>query len=318
MSLFTIIREPVPDIRTTDGLTLDHPDRSYPLAHPVRHSAWLRGVVFVAVFLVMILVGLSVVFAIYGSVTLTSPVPSALTRLVAALAAYVVLAMVMEGRVWPLELQPRRWLGLLKGMLVAAIILGASLGIIALLGSYRVTGVNPHYNVWTDLITLGVVAAVSEEILLRAGLFRLAEEGLGTWGAAVVSALIFGALHLTNQYGTWWGALAIALEAGLLLAGVYALTRSLWWCVGLHFAWNMLEGPLFGSIVSGGSAPNSWLVSSWTNSDLVTGGMFGMEGSVVVVTLCGLIGIALLVYAQRRGLMVAPLWVRKARSAAGE
>ena len=48
--------------------------------------------------------------------------------------------------------------------------------------------------------------------------------------------------------------LAIALEAGVMLAAAYLLTGRLWLSMGIHFAWNFTQGGIFGAAVSGRSA----------------------------------------------------------------
>jgi len=236
-----------------------------------------------------------------------------LAELASAVIAYAVLVYYMEARNRAYEIEARRLTGLLKGVVLGAVLLSVCIGVLALAGSYSITRINWDYSPWTDLLVTGVIAGVSEEILFRGALFRLVEEGVGTWGAVVVSALAFGGIHLSNPGATLWGAVAIAVEAGILFAAVYTVTRSLWWCIGLHFAWNVMEGPVFGSIVSGSGAQDSWLIASWTGPDILTGGTFGLEASIVPVILLGLIGISLLVYASRKHLMISPIWVRHSR-----
>jgi len=311
VTVFGFIHEAAPRVRVEDLLTEDHPNRGYPAQHRVRFSAWMRALVFVGVLFVAMFLYLSIYFA----VTEVNPAYSLSagfgSELVAAIAAYIVLAFVMEARVWPYELRPRRALGIVKGMALGAVLVGVCVAILWIAGSYSITGFNPDYSPWMDLFTLGVTAGFAEEIMMRGTLFRLTEEGLGTWGAVAVSAVIFGGMHMANADATLWGALAIAIEAGILFAAVYVVTRSLWWCIGLHFAWNVAEGPIFGSIVSGSGAQNSWLTSTWTGPDILSGGVFGLEASIVPVILLGGLGVALLVYAWRKNLMVSPIWVRK-------
>ncbi|MDR0285148.1 MAG: CPBP family intramembrane metalloprotease [Propionibacteriaceae bacterium] len=312
MTLYELVRESRPTLRDSDRLTPDHPLRPYPPLAPLRASAGLRAGAFAVVLVTTLLLATSVAWAIAGSYTLspTSFVPL-LDELIAAIVAYGVLVFVMEARLRPYELLPRRAPGLLKGGLVGAVCISVAVGLLALVGVYRITGVNPAYDPWTDLLTLGLAAAVAEEIIFRGVLFRLVEEGVGTWGAVAVSALVFGLLHLTNSEATVWGAVAIAVEAGILFAAVYVITRSLWWCIGLHFAWNVMEGPVFGSVVSGAGTQESWFVSTWTGPDWLTGGQFGLEASVVPVILLGALGVALLLVARHAGIIVSPMWVRK-------
>jgi len=141
-------------------------------------------------------------------------------------------------------------------------------------------------------------------------LFRVTEEGLGTWAALLISALFFGFAHAGNPGATAWSSAAIAIEAGLLFGLLYHVTRSLPVCMGLHAAWNFCQGTVYGIPVSGLKA-DGWLVSTRTGPDWLSGGVFGAEASVVALTLCLLCSAALLALALRRHTLVAPSWRRR-------
>jgi uncharacterized protein len=140
-------------------------------------------------------------------------------------------------------------------------------------------------------------------------IFRIVEEGLGTWWALLISALFFGGAHIFNPGATLWSSAAIAIEAGLLLAMIYHVTRSLWACIGLHAGWNIMQGTVYGIPVSGG-ASKGWLISNRTGPDWLSGGVFGAEASVVALLACSLVTLALLVVALRRSSIVPPRWWR--------
>jgi membrane protease YdiL (CAAX protease family) len=129
-------------------------------------------------------------------------------------------------------------------------------------------------------------AAVLEELLLRAVLFRILEEAAGTTVAVAVSAVVFGLLHAFNPGATPVSTAAIAIEAGVLLALAYALTHNLWLAIGIHMAWNFAEGSLFGASVSGGATAPSLVRATLSGPQLLTGGSFGPEASVVSVIVC--------------------------------
>ncbi len=134
-------------------------------------------------------------------------------------------------------------------------------------------------------IAVSLVAAVGEEIVFRGAVFRIVEEGFGTLVALVFSAALFGILHGFNHGASTVSTVAIALEAGILLAVAYTATRSLWLPIGLHFGWNFMEGGVFGAAVSGNAAHG--LVSSTLSGDVLwTGGAFGPEASVAAVGVC--------------------------------
>jgi len=226
-----------------------------------------------------------------------------LMRALPALLAYLLLVRLVERR--PIiELAPRRLLpdgavGTAAGLLLFS----AVVGVLYLLGSYHVTGTNPDAPWVPALLMVGLGAGIGEEIICRGVLFRIVEEGLGSWWALLVSALFFGAAHVGNPGATLWSSAAIAIEAGLLFGMIYHLTRSLPLCMGLHAAWNFAQGTIYGIPVSGTPA-DGWLVSTRSGPDWLSGGVFGAEASVVALGLCSLCTLALLVIALRRGSIV--------------
>jgi membrane protease YdiL (CAAX protease family) len=226
-----------------------------------------------------------------------------LMRAVPALLAYLLLVRFVERRAVT-ELAPRRLLpdGAL-GTLAGLLLFSAVVGILYLLGSYHVTGTNPDAPWVPALLMVGLGAGIGEEIICRGVLFRIVEEGLGSWWALVISALFFGAAHIANPGATLWSSAAIAIEAGLLLGMIYHVTRSLSLCMGLHAAWNFAQGTIYGIPVSG-TAADGWLVSTRSGPDWLSGGVFGAEASVIALSVSLLCSLALLAVALRRGSIV--------------
>ncbi|HET6552372.1 MAG TPA: type II CAAX endopeptidase family protein [Dyella sp.] len=233
-------------------------------------------------------------------------------QLVCTLGSYLVLVKAIERRrMEELSLRDLPTLGSI-GLVLGAALFSAVVLVLWLAGCYHVTGTNPGVDWVPAVLTVGISAGVGEEILTRGVLFRIVEEGLGTWWALAISALFFGAAHIFNPGATLWSSLAIAIEAGVLLALLYHVTRSLWPCIGLHAAWNIMQGTVFGIPVSGTSA-HGWLVSERTGPDWLSGGVFGAEASVVALILCSCCSALLLIVALRRGTIVPPAW-RRARA----
>jgi uncharacterized protein len=232
-----------------------------------------------------------------------------LFRLAPIVLAYALLVRLIERR--PIdELAPRRALPHLAAGLVAGFILfSLVVGGLWAIGAYAVKGVH-HDVAWMGpVLVMGVGAGVGEEIISRGVLFRIVEEGLGTWAALLLSAAIFGGLHAWNPNASAWSAIAIALEAGLLFGLLYHVTRSLWICMGAHAAWNVAQGPLYGIPVSG-FEQHGLLDSYRQGPDWLTGGLFGAEASVVALAICSMVTAALLAVALRRGTLVPPFWRR--------
>ena len=217
-----------------------------------------------------------------------------------ALAAYVGLVRYLEGR-RTAELAPgraRRDLG--RGTAFGAGLFAVTIALVALAGSYHVHGWGSFGGALT---TLGLMscAAVTEELAFRGALFRILEERAGTWVALVVSGLAFGGLHLINPDATVWGALAIAVEAGLMFGALYAATRSLWLTIGVHLGWNMAEEGIFGTAVSGSDSHTGGLLhASVSGPQILSGGSFGPEASIFAIVVCAVPTVVFLVLAKRR------------------
>ena len=143
-------------------------------------------------------------------------------------------------------------------------------------GFYQVEGLGRIPSAST-LMGLGLFAGFWEEVLVRGVLFRITEESLGTWFAIVISALFFGLSHILNPESSWFAALCITVEAGILLAAAYVTTRRLWFPIGMHFAWNFTQGGIFGVAVSGGKV-RGMLNSSLTGPEYISGGRLRGRG----------------------------------------
>jgi membrane protease YdiL (CAAX protease family) len=221
------------------------------------------------------------------SVDISPSVSVGLLAVCAVLAVIAVTRLIERRTLTDIGLGVRRFaIDWLKGAGVGAAYLGASVGILAVLGGYRITGVAFVGHALTSGLVFQVLVGVFEETLFRGMLFRFLEEGFGSWIALTVTALFFGLSHLNNPHATVWSAIAIALEAGVSLGAAYMATRSLWFAMGLHTAWNFLQGAIFGVAVSGTGAPTDSLFQPLIQGNhWLTGGAFGIEASVIAVVL---------------------------------
>lgn len=274
-------------------------------------SPLARIVFFIVTFAVLsFAVGLGARAAGVAKAAMDGPLWQLVFRAFLPLIAYLVLVKSIERRRLR-ELDLRRLLpdGPL-GLAAGAALFSAVVGVLWLLGSYHVVGTNPNAHWLAAALTVGLGAGIGEEIMFRGVLYRIVEEGLGSWIALGISALFFGAVHLGNPGATLWAGAAIAIEAGILFGLLYLVTRSLWVCMGLHAAWNFMQGTVYGIPVSGTHA-DGWLVSNRSGPDWLSGGVFGAEASVVALTLCLLVSAVLLAVAVRRGLLVPPRWRRE-------
>jgi len=186
----------------------------------------------------------------------------------------------------------------LGALLFSAVVLELALG-----GYYRITGIHVTWDLAIAALLLLAGAAV-EELLFRGVLFRLIEEWSGTWIALAISAILFGAAHSFNPGASWISDASIAVEAGVLLGAAFVVTKNLWFPIGLHFAWNFFEGPIYGTQVSGGAFGTSAVAAHVTGPPWLTGGSFGPEAGIGAIATTLIASILLLHYASRNSLIV--------------
>jgi uncharacterized protein len=227
--------------------------------------------------------------------------------------SYVFYVRFIERRA-ALELSPRAMFPDLGwGILTGAGLCSAVVGVLWLLGYYRATAVN-GLAVVLPLFAASVASGYMEEILARGIVFRIMEEGLGTWLALTISALLFGLVHIFNPNATILGALAIALTAGFILGAGYVLTRTLWLPIGIHFAWNFTLGGIFGLAISG-RAGRGFVDAELTGPELLSGGMFGPEASLFVILFGLPIGGYFLLKALQKNQIRPPAWSNRPKVA---
>jgi membrane protease YdiL (CAAX protease family) len=125
-----------------------------------------------------------------------------------------------------------------------------------------------------------IIAAAAEEMLFRGYPLQTMMRALPFIAAVIPSSVIFAYVHLDNPNVAWGFTFINTTLAGFWLAVAYLRTRSLWFPLGLHWAWNWAMGALLGLPVSG--------ITSLTRAPLfratdtgpawLTGGAYGIEG----------------------------------------
>ena len=183
-------------------------------------------------------------------------------------------------------------------------------GILWVLGYYTIVGTNALAVVFVSLANDGAGAFV-EEIVLRGIVFRITEERLGTWLALAISVVLFALLHLASPNATLTSTIVVGVEGGILLSAAYVLTRRLWLPIGIHFGWDFSQDAVFGV----GNGAKGVVEGDLSGPALLSGGSAGIEGSVVALLLCLVVGAYLLVRAGQQGNILAPSWNRERQRA---
>ena len=188
---------------------------------------------------------------------------------------------------------------ILLGLATGALAIAVPSALLLAIGWLRVLPAAPgdSLGVGARLLVLLVPAALWEELFLRAYLFVLLREAWGTWRAILVTSSLFGLLHLQNAGADLQSVLLVTL-AGVFLATVLVVTRSLYAAWAAHLSWNFVMAAILHAAVSGvGLATPDYRVVD-AGPDWATGGGWGPEGGLFAAA--GMA--AAIVFLQRRRL----------------
>lgn len=189
------------------------------------------------------------------------------------------------------------------GLLLGAALVAGIVGVVWVLGGVTFTVSPDPWEGMAWAVGTAVLLAAAEEVLFRGLLLRDIEIWTGSWIALAASSLLFGLTHIIGPGASWWDAALVTLEGGVLLGALCVATGGVWNPIGFHVSWNLVQGGVFGVAVSG----NEWsglLVAHPRGPAWVSGGAFGIEGSLVTLAACGVTSAVVLTVARRRGLLL--------------
>jgi uncharacterized protein len=193
------------------------------------------------------------------------------------------------------------------GLGLGIALFSAVIGLLWMFGDYHPVGYGSVSGLATGAF-IALMVGISEETLVRGFVFRILEIAGGTWIGVLISSALFGVGHAFNPGATVLSSIAIALEAGVLLAAAYLVTGRLWFPIGLHMGWNFTESSLFGMSVSGHDTKPGLLAGTLKGPAILTGGAFGPEASILAVAVCLTVGMALLWRVVQLQRVRPPMW----------
>ena len=177
---------------------------------------------------------------------------------------------------------------MLIGLGFALAFIGGLFLILWLIGAINITGYvgfNPGVFIVSMMLFM---AAFDEELIFRGYILNnMMDSTSNRWIALAGSSVLFALLHSGNP-SVWstWVPMTELFAAGFILGISYTFTKNLWFPTFFHFGWNFFQG-LFGFEISGINV-DSWKMISHENTgnipDIVSGGAFGIEGSVITLS----------------------------------
>ncbi len=172
------------------------------------------------------------------------------------------------------------------GFFLASALLLIGTLILYVSGSIKLFGSGIHLSNLIAPLLVFMLVAVGEEMIFRGYVLNNLLYSFDKRTALMVSAIVFALFHSLNPSVSWISILNI-FAGGILLGAIYLHRKNIWMPIGFHFAWNFVQGPILGYPVSGLNFPSIFSQSA-SGSEILHGGSFGFEGSVIQFAVCTL------------------------------
>lgn len=188
----------------------------------------------------------------------------------------------------------------LYGTLLAILLYLLGFGLCLALGEVEVTGV--RFDPLNLLATWAfcLLVALTEEIMMRGYILgHLMHTRLNKFLSLFISSVLFALLHIFNPNVAVLPMLNLVL-AGMLLGASYLYTRNLCFPIALHLFWNWIQGPILGYQVSGMELGTSVLQLHLPEDNVINGGAFGFEGSLICTGLMIVFTILIVWWGEKR------------------
>lgn len=175
----------------------------------------------------------------------------------------------------------------LKNFFIGFILGGLSIIVIALI-LFATNNVELSLDIYHPILNINIIyslvtfilVGINEEILVRGYIVHTLARHNNKYIVYILPAIFFSALHLSNPSINSIGLINI-LIFGILFTYMTLKTADILMAIGFHIAWNFFQGGFFGFSVSGTSLFDPVYPVNIINSNIITGGNFGLEGGIL-------------------------------------
>lgn len=212
-------------------------------------------------------------------------------KLIANLASYIASLIFIILFVRYFENNSLKTLGFKKSKILKSVIIGFSLALLSLIfivgiiflltnGNFSISK-NSNYKLVIIIILLFGIQGFIEELIFRGYLMNRIAASKGKWWGVYINSLFFLIFHIKNPSVSYISSVNIYIF-GVVLSMIFWYTDNIWIVGTLHGSWNIILGVVLGCYVSGIKISNT-IFDLKFNSDniLLTGGSFGIEGSII-------------------------------------
>jgi len=172
---------------------------------------------------------------------------------------------------------------LLIGFIAGALLIMVASFILGQLGMVEFYPGKLSFGLAVQYLVLFFVGALWEEIVFRGYIQHNLMQDMHPLVALVITSVLFMLLHSLNHGIDTLPRINLFL-AGMMLGVSFLFSKNLWFPLGLHWSWNLFQGPIFGFEVSG-LRTESMFRQEIRTPNLWTGDEFGFEGSILATIL---------------------------------
>lgn len=189
----------------------------------------------------------------------------------------------------------------IRGLFVGIALMSIIVGITAVSG---ITNISVVSDIKIGVIMLFfagfLVQGMSEEIIFRGYLMNSIGGKHSTITALIVSSLAFAFAHILNPGLSILAFINLTIFA--VFAGLYIICfDDIWGACAIHSIWNFTQGNVFGIRVSGSGSTDSILSTTASTSHAwLSGGDFGIEGSIITTIVLLAATIAMIMQIKRK------------------
>ena len=176
------------------------------------------------------------------------------------------------------------------GIVIGAFIMTIAYSLLLFLGEINFQSVNFDFKEIILSILIFTTVSVMEEVLFRGYILKNLMISFNKYIALIVSSILFSLVHGFNPNIDLFS-LTNIFFAGILLGISYIHTKNLWFPIALHLSWNLFQ-TIFGFNVSGQKS-YSLIEFSIPENNMINGGEFGFEGSILslIAMIVAIVGI---------------------------
>lgn len=189
------------------------------------------------------------------------------------------------------------------GIVIGAFIMAIAYSLLLFLGEINFQSVNFDFKEIILSILIFTTVSVMEEVLFRGYILKNLMISFNKYIALIVSSILFSLVHGFNPNIDLFS-LTNIFFAGILLGISYIHTKNLWFPIALHLSWNLFQ-TIFGFNVSGQKS-YSLIQFSIPENNMINGGEFGFEGSILslIAMIVAIVGIEIYYRRQKLKTMV--------------